>query len=189
MNTSDIDHAAAVLADAFTGYPWTDWCVPADHHFQRLEGLQRIYVEHMALPFGAAYIDESGNGVAAFVPPDLPEPTPEIASKLVDLHGDRFDQLVAAEQRMTALPSDRDAWVLATVGVVRAGRGTGLGSALLSAGLADLDRYQRACQLDTSTARNLSLYERHGFAITGHLRLESGVEVWRMHRPTVGSSH
>lgn len=182
MRAGDLDRAAAVLADAFTDYPWTDWCVAADSHTERLAGLQRIYLEHMALPYGAAYIDATGNGVAAFVPPEMPEPDEGVVATIVELHGDRAERLVEAENQMSRLPAAPDAWTLATVGVAQAGRGAGLGGALLKAGLAELDRHGRACSLDTSTDRNLPLYERHGFVVTGHLTLAGGPHVWRMHR-------
>lgn len=182
MRAGDLDRAAAALADAFTDYPWTDWCVAADSHTDRLAGLQRIYLEHMALPYGAAYIDATGSGVAAFVPPDMPEPDESVVSKIVELHGDRVERLVEAEKQLSRLPAAPDAWTLATVGVAHAGQGAGLGGALLKAGLAELDRRERACSLDTSTDRNLPLYERHGFVVTGHLTLDGGLHVWRMHR-------
>ncbi|MFC4602915.1 GNAT family N-acetyltransferase [Rhodococcus kronopolitis] len=182
MRAGDLDRAAAVLADAFTGYPWTDWCVAADAHTERLAGLQRIYLEHLALPYGAADIDATGSGVAAFVPPDVPEPDESVVSRIVELHGDRVGRLAEAEDQLSRLPADPDAWTLATVGVARAGQGAGLGGALLATGLEELDRHSRACSLDTSTDRNLALYERHGFVVTGHVALDGGPQVWRMHR-------
>ncbi|WP_213575586.1 GNAT family N-acetyltransferase [Rhodococcus sp. USK13] len=185
MTTTDVDRAATVLGDAFADYPWTNWCIAADSHHQRVTELQRLYLGHMALPHGLAYIDEEHNGVVAFIPPDLPEPEESLVAKIVELHGDRFEHAAEAEQRLSAMDVPDNAWCLATAGVSRAARGRGLGSELLTVGLAELDRRNAACWLDTSTHRNLPLYERHNFRVADHVVLDDALEVWRMHRPAV----
>ena len=66
---SDVDRAAAVLADAFADYPWTPWTVDAADHRRRIIALQRIALEHFALPFGAVavnFVDGAMCSVAAW---------------------------------------------------------------------------------------------------------------------------
>ncbi|WP_280221153.1 GNAT family N-acetyltransferase [Nocardia neocaledoniensis] len=181
LSPADLDRAAQILGAAFADYPWTNWCVAEDAHLERVSALQRIYLEHMALPHGRSYIDSTGNGVLALLPPDAPAPSAEVSARIAELHGDRLDRLTAAEERMSTLPVPDGAWLLATIGTTPRSRGTGLGTALLNHGMADLDRAGHPCWLDTSTERNLPLYQRFGFTIADHLTYD-GVAVWRMHR-------
>lgn len=182
LSTDDLDRASEVLGEAFADYPWTNWCVAEDSHVERVTSLQRIYLEHLALPHGKAYIDASGHGVAAFLPPDVPEPDEDVLAKIMELHGDGLERIVAAEEQLADLPVPENAWSLATIGTTPSSRGTGLGTALLKHGLAELDRTGQSCWLDTSTERNLPLYQRLGFTITGRITLDDGPTVWRMHR-------
>lgn len=183
LTTADLDRAAQILGAAFADYPWTNWCVAEDAHLERISSLQRVYLEHLALPHGSAFIDGTGNGVIAFLPPDAPAPAAEVSARIAHLHGDRLDHLMTAEEQISRLPVPDDAWVLATIGTTPHSRGTGLGTALMKHGLTELDRAGHACWLDTSTERNLPLYQRFGFTVVDHLVLDGGdVPVWRMHR-------
>ncbi|MDI9899302.1 GNAT family N-acetyltransferase [Rhodococcus sp. IEGM 1409] len=182
LSIDDLHRAADVLGEAFADYPWTNWCVAEVSHVERVAALQRIYLEHLALPFGRSYIDDSGNGVVAVLPPDTPEPDEATVEKIVELHGDRFERVLQADEQLSALPVPEHAWSLATIGTTPRSRGTGLGSALLQHALGELDRSGYPCWLDTSTERNLPLYQRFGFTIAGEISLTDGPTVWRMHR-------
>lgn len=110
LSIDDLDRAAEVLGEAFADYPWTNWCVAEDSHVERVATLQRIYLEHLALPFGRSYIDDSGNGVIAVLPPDTPEPDEATVEKIVELHGDRFERVLQADEQLSALPVPDNAW-------------------------------------------------------------------------------
>jgi hypothetical protein len=55
----------------------------------------------------------------------------------------------------------------------------------VAAGLALIDRVDpgAAVALETSDARNVRLYERHGFARTAFTQVKDGPEVYSMLRP------
>ncbi|MBC7304676.1 MAG: GNAT family N-acetyltransferase [Nocardia sp.] len=182
LTTADLDRASEILGLAFADYPWTDWCVAEDSHLERISSLQRLYLEDMALPHGCAYIDDNVHGVAAFLPPHAPAPPEEVSVKIAELHGDRFDRVMAADEQLSELPIPQGAWLLATIGTAPESRGTGLGAALMKHGLAELDRAGNSCWLDTATERNLPLYQRFGFTVIGQVALDDGPTVWRMHR-------
>lgn len=55
---------------------------------------------------------------------------------------------------------------LAYLGVRPEAQGAGVGSALLKATLAALDGRRETAYLETTTARNVALYQRHGFEVT-----------------------
>lgn len=70
---------------------------------------------------------------------------------------------------------------LVFLGVAPAAQGQGVGSALLKHTLAPLDASGVTAFLETSTARNVALYARHGFEVTAELDLP-GLHMWSMTR-------
>lgn len=70
---------------------------------------------------------------------------------------------------------------LAFLGVATAAQGRGVGSAMLEAALAPLDATGVTAYLEASKPRNVALYERHGFEVTGEFELP-GVRFWCMTR-------
>ena len=78
-------------------------------------------------------------------------------------------------------PRDRHLY-LAVLGVDTDRQGAGVGSALLQPGLDLCDREGLPAYLETSKERNLAFYGRHGFDLTGDLRLPHGPPVWLMRR-------
>lgn len=171
-----------MLGDAFSDYPWTRWTVPADEHVRRVEALQAIYLEQLALPWGEIWVDEGLHAVAAFVPPDAPAPPGDALARVIELHGDRASRLETADA-LTSAHHDPIAWSLATVGVSPTHQGRGLGGAVCRAGLDRLDELGQPCGLDTSDARNVRLYERLGFRTVARTPMpDDGPTVWTMHR-------
>ena len=103
--TADIDAACAVLADAFSDYAWTRWTVDGRDHGRRIEGLQRLFIERVGLPYGEVWIalDEHGlvASAAVWMLPEsvVPESvTGEMAAAQAELEGDRHEASVAARR-------------------------------------------------------------------------------------------
>lgn len=70
---------------------------------------------------------------------------------------------------------------LVFLGVSSAAQGRGVGSAMLKHTLAPLDKQGVAAYLEASTERNVALYARHGFVVTGEFELP-GLHFWTMTR-------
>lgn len=70
---------------------------------------------------------------------------------------------------------------LVFLGVAQAAQGRGVGSAILKRTLADVDAQGLPAYLETTTARNVALYERHGFAVTHEFDLPN-LHFWTMLR-------
>jgi ribosomal protein S18 acetylase RimI-like enzyme len=79
-------------------------------------------------------------------------------------------------------PDDRSHWYLFILGTEPAAQGRGLGSALLSQMLARVDADGMPAYLESSNERNLALYGRHGFEITGEVAIPGGPRIWPMWR-------
>jgi ribosomal protein S18 acetylase RimI-like enzyme len=76
----------------------------------------------------------------------------------------------------------RDHWYLSLLGTDPDMQGHGLGSAVLQPVLATCDRDGVGAYLESSHERNIHFYARHGFQVTGELRLPRGPRMWTMWR-------
>lgn len=174
--SADIQAAAQTLAAAFDTYPWTRWSIPEDGYAARLERLQAVYLEH-AIAHGIVLVSDDLAGVAAMLPPRSPEPAAELQAEVADLMGDRLGVVFGAE-----LPErQEESWDFATVGVRPDGAGSGLGSLLIAESLARAaaSAFPRV-SLETSSERNVRLYERHGFAVSHRTEIADGPVVFTM---------
>ena len=73
---------------------------------------------------------------------------------------------------------------LSALGVDPDVQGRGIGSAILEPVLRRADATGAAAYLETATARNVLLYERHGFAVVEELLLPgTDIRGWLMRRP------
>jgi len=71
---------------------------------------------------------------------------------------------------------------LVFLGVSTAAQGKGVGSAMLKTQLAPVDAQHLPAYLETSSQRNVDLYARHGFEVTGEFD-KPGLHMWTMTRP------
>lgn len=70
---------------------------------------------------------------------------------------------------------------LVFLGVASAAQGRGVGSSMLKTMLAPLDAHGLTAYLEASKERNVALYQRHGFEVTGAFELP-GLRFWTMTR-------
>lgn len=95
----------------------------------------------------------------------------EVTQRRFDLLGDLFGPHVPDEPH----------WYLGVLAVDPAHHRRGIGSALLGVGLDRARRDGHPAFLETATADNVRLYERHGFAVTGEVALpDDGPRIWFM---------
>jgi ribosomal protein S18 acetylase RimI-like enzyme len=188
---SDLDEIVRTLSDAFASDPHMDWFMRADsgrdaarHAFFRLligqEGLARGRIDRPAgggaaaawMPFGALGPISLGDELRAL-------PTMLRASGLA-----RFGRLMALRADLDRHhPMDRPHAYLWFLGVAPAAQGRGVGSALLRAANARHDAAGLPAYLETGTARNVALYQRHGFrVISEHRARADAPAMWSMWR-------
>lgn len=73
-------------------------------------------------------------------------------------------------------------WYLSQIGVEPALWGHGFAGKLLAPMLARMDAERMPCYLETARERNITLYQRYGFAVVAERTLGSGLRVWAMLR-------
>jgi GNAT superfamily N-acetyltransferase len=92
---------------------------------------------------------------------------------------------LALQRAMDAAHPREPHWYLAAIGVHAAGRGQGVGSALIASRLATVDAVGTLtpAYLEASTERSAALYARHGFVptgrVTGFPSTSSPISMWR----------
>ncbi|GAB3197625.1 hypothetical protein GCM10027261_23320 [Geodermatophilus arenarius] len=190
----DVPAAAAVLADAFTDYPWTRWTVDADDHGGRLRTLFRLDLSAVAVPFGRVDLGETADGLVSVavwirgtaVPADV---WARVGRATTELAGDRAAAAAEAEAVLAGRRLDEPHVALASLGVARRRQGRGLGAATLAPGLAWADHEGLAVHLETSAEPNVRFYRRLGFAVVDAVDLpDGGPRTWLMRRPPRASA-
>jgi ribosomal protein S18 acetylase RimI-like enzyme len=73
-------------------------------------------------------------------------------------------------------------WHLPLIGVDPSLQGNGLGAALLKHGLIRCDRDNTPAYLESTTPRNIPLYQRHGFEVLGEIQVGTSPTIFPMLR-------
>ncbi|WP_228387088.1 GNAT family N-acetyltransferase [Ornithinicoccus halotolerans] len=186
-----------VLAESFSGYPWTSWIVPAEGHGQRLRALFDLTVTAIALPYGDVWVARGPGAGATIVGgvvvlrPDRqvpPEVWEQAGAAQADVMGDRLAAATQAEAACAGLRPADPHLTVATMAVHPRHRRRGVASALLQPVLALADELRSPTYLETSSEGNVALYRRVGFAVTGRVDIpDGGPSVWAMRREARGT--
>jgi ribosomal protein S18 acetylase RimI-like enzyme len=91
------------------------------------------------------------------------------------------------EAAMRATKSGGPLRYLSSIATVPAARGRGLGTALLEESLQVVDQAYLPAHLESTNRRNVSLYQRHGFTVTGPIEHLEGPTLTKMWRDRVES--
>jgi GNAT superfamily N-acetyltransferase len=152
---------AALLGRAFTDDPMLVWPFGVDRT-DAITDFFRAFDEQIA---GLGWLWEAGPGlgVAAWIPPGSDE-------VMMDIDRSMRSTLSAAEARHGEMWEwiagnfpDEPFWYLDHIAVHPDHRGSGLGAALISHGLAFADRDAVPAFLETGRPGNVGYYERRGF--------------------------
>ena len=185
-DTPDVDAAAAVLADAFANYAWTRWTVDADDHSARIDGLQRLVIEQIALPYGEVWVAEDERAAIAsaaiwMLPTSVvPTAVSEAAAVVqAELEGDRHDASLLAEAACARRRPVALHYYLGAVGTRSDRQRQGLATAVLAPVLERAAGENALVFLETSDRTNVEFYERLGFSVTGEVDVPGGgPHVW-----------
>ena len=172
--TADVETAVQVLAAAFADDPVARWLLAG-----RPGTADLVFRPAVQASAAAGELAVSPDAAAVWLPRPAGPPPPDDAPLPDELARLReFLALTGARH-----PGGEEHLYLVFLGVRPAARGRGLGGALLRERLARADADGLPAYLEASSARNLPLYERHGFAPTGDpIQLPDGPRVWPMWR-------
>jgi GNAT superfamily N-acetyltransferase len=160
---------ASILADSFLHDPVMNWVIPNTRLYQ---GFFHTLAEKLFLPHRHAYLEKNGGGAALWLPPGAPFDMPVTASqvlmilRLVLSRGPKvIPRLVAVQKTMEKHHPHQPHYYLQSVGARQSCQGRGIGSALLKHVTPLCDRDGVPAYLESSSERNVPLYERHGFEV------------------------
>lgn len=194
-NARELAAAARVLADAFANEAGLNWWLRQGQAKDRVR--RRFFgacVRGLISPkreIWTAHGEAGPAGVAIWLPPGAAA----FESGPLDVWlGPAFFWSIAGfdgmrrAQKLGALLGERHPPAphahLVFLGVAPAAQGAGFGSALLKHTLARVDAQRTPAFLETTTARNVALYRRHGFEVTGEFEAPGGgPRFWCMARP------
>lgn len=184
----DVDELCAVLSRAFFDDPVAMHLIPDPR--RRPAGLRAFFGIQMRselLPFGGVFTTDDRAGAALWAPPGRPQ-APLLRQLLFLLPvlpyvaGRHVARTLRGLGTIGAIHPKEPHWYLATLGTDPDRQGQGVGSALLGPVLARCDAEGTRAYLESSKERNLPFYRRHGFEVTGEVRLPGGPVVWTMWR-------
>jgi ribosomal protein S18 acetylase RimI-like enzyme len=178
---ADAEPIAASLARAFADDPVARYALPSDR--RRPAQLRRFYTQRLRtlLAEELVWCDRERRGAALWAPPDRwRTPLSELVrTRIVSIRTPLF---LAGGMRVERRHPSEPHYYLAILGVDPAAQGEGLGSQLLGPMLDRCDREGVPAYLESSKERNVAFYGRHGFRVTGELKLLAGPPLWLMWR-------
>ncbi|MBC7901463.1 MAG: GNAT family N-acetyltransferase [Saprospiraceae bacterium] len=163
-----------VLTLAFSTDPMARWSQPDPvKYLENFPALVKAFGGN-AFMNGSAYFADGYAGAALWLPPGV-GPDEETMIALVErtapdsIKGD----LYGVFEEMDKYHPKEPHWYLPLIGVDPSRQGEGIGAALMKHALNVCDRDGVIAYLESSNPRNVSLYERHGFEVTGEIQVGS----------------
>jgi ribosomal protein S18 acetylase RimI-like enzyme len=184
---SDLETLVDTLSDSFAEDPMFNWLFPTSqlHPF-----FFRMLVKEVYLPRGIVHLDGQDRAAALWLPP---EERLKIAPrlrllrfglKLMRVNGLRPVWRISRQSSIFARHHPQEPhYYLQFIGCRRNEQGRGIGAALLKQGTRICDERGMPAYLECSNPRNIPLYERHGFEVTGQEAVgKNGPMAWFMWR-------
>lgn len=164
--------AAQVLA--FASDPLLRWMLPDPARYLAFFPSVLRHYGGRAFDHGSAYRTGDFAASALWLPPGVgpdEEALGAVMQEAVD-PGRQQEVFGLLDQVGSAHPEEPH-WFLPAIGVDPVRQGRGYGSALLEASLEACDREHRVAYLEASNPRNVPLYQRFGFEVSGEIQIGS----------------
>jgi ribosomal protein S18 acetylase RimI-like enzyme len=175
----DVDTAAQVFARGFHDDPLWAWAFPDEGaRFGQQEAFWRFCVEE-AIRYPWTFLAANDSTTTCWIPPGGTELSPagaeQFAPLLHDLVGDGATPVLELFETLDAShPHDEPHFYLSLFATEPAARGNAYGQALLRHNLELIDNVGASAYLESSTPRNVAMYERHGFRVIQHVAGPAG---------------
>jgi len=146
------------------------WPSPYDY-LHAMPSLTREYASG-SFEHGSAFVSANFGGAALWLPPSV-SPSTEALERLFreTVKPERLDDVRASFEQMEEGRPKEPHWHLPFIGVDPNAQNRGIGSALMSFGVSRCVQEGQLAYLESTNPRNISLYERHGFEVSGEIRV------------------
>jgi GNAT superfamily N-acetyltransferase len=179
---ADLPEVVDIWVDAFDTDPFHRWVQTDPDRWRGYASAWMTFVAELVFERGHTLLDDEV--AVAWIPPDLPLGTEDdfacgrsIIAAHVGEH--RADDAFATIAGARAHLPEESHWTLQYLGVRSRARSRGVGAQAVAPSLAACDRDGLPCALISTNPRNLSFYERHGFALTAESSTPDGVTALR----------
>jgi ribosomal protein S18 acetylase RimI-like enzyme len=180
---SDEASVIAVQVLAFSSDPAARWLWPDLQQYLRHFPIFVQAFGGQAFAHGSAYYLDGYSGAALWLPPDV-HPDENVLVPLLQrtvsehIHNDCF----AVFEAMGRYHPTEPHWYLPLIGVDPIHQGKGHGSALMRHVLTRCDRDRKLAYLESTSTKNMTLYERHGFQVLGTIQVGKSPPIFPMVR-------
>ena len=183
VTAADQDLAVGAVVLAFSADPAARWLYPDSHQYlTNFPSFVRAFAG-AAFEHGSAHHVPDYSGAALWLPPGIHPDEKALTKLLENTVSKRYqaDVFAVLEQMDSYHPAERH-WYLPMIGVDPAQQGKGYGSALLRYALERCDGDNKLAYLESSSPKNIPLYERHGFELLGTIQVGSSPPLFPMLR-------
>jgi len=180
---AEIDHAIAKLVLAFVTDPVARWMY--DDSPQYLLHIPRLFraLGTSSFEVRTAQRTDDSIGVAIWLPPGAHRDDGPLEAVIAEtIAQERQAEVAAVFERTEDYRPTEPHWYLSLIGVEVLHRNKGCGAALLRHRLGQCDREHLPAYLWSLDLLNISLYERHGFKISGTTQVGSSPSLFPMLR-------
>jgi GNAT superfamily N-acetyltransferase len=180
----DLAEIVDIWTEAFAADPYFRWIAPDDETYATFGPAWMTFVAELVFERGHTALDADAGFAVAWVPPDLALVQPDDFVRgraiMAEAAGDqRADDAVATILLARGQVLEEPHWTLQYIGGRDRARGAGVGAAAVRPWLDACDRDGLPCALISSNPRNLTFYERLGFAVTGEVPTPDGAATLR----------
>jgi GNAT superfamily N-acetyltransferase len=181
----DLPDLAQTLAEAFFTDPVFEWWIPdLDRRREILPGFFEV-INEATISGDELYVTDDAVGGAVWLPPggqpseeDMAALAPLLEQATEEYAGPLFELLALMEEKHPQEPH----YYLFILGTRPQWQSQGIGSALMKIVLERADREGTPAYLEATSEGSKRLYLRHGFEVTGELRLRDAPPLWPMWR-------
>jgi len=183
VRAAEQDPAISTITLAFSADPAARWLYPdAQKYLEYFPSFIKAFAG-AAFEHGSADCADGYAGVALWLPPGAHPDEKALVALLQHTiaEQDQAEVFALLEQMDRYHPAEPH-WYLPMIGVDPAKQGNGYGSALLKHALECCDRDDKLAYLESSSPKNIPLYQRHGFELLGTIQVGSSPPLFPMQR-------
>ena len=185
---ADAPEVGRTFAAGFADDPVLGWVFQEPGRAAKLAPFFDFLAEEALVPLGATYL--LPGSCASWTPPGSPPWPDERGARLVaalapSCSESDLERLGVLDDATRAVHPEAPHWYLGVLATEPPLRGRGAGAALLRHALEAVDADHLPAYLESTNQRNVPLYERHGFEVTGTIDLPGGpslTPMWRSAR-------
>lgn len=161
----------ATIVLGFSADPLVRWMVPKASDYVAHATAMFTAFAGKAFATESAYVANDGEAVALWLPPNTESDDDDMLPLMLQIMTPEHLEVVGAVlAEMDAYHPKEPCWYLPMIAADPGHQGKGLGSALMKHATRICDEQGLPAYLESTNARNVSLYQRYGFEVVGEIQ-------------------